>query len=137
LHLLLDDLQLKYVIHNEVLLITSPSKAESDEFMTTRIYPVKGLVLIRNEKGAVEVEFQPLMDAITQTISTKTWQENGGNGTMSTLVIKGRCLLVVSQTQEVHEQITAFLHGLRKAGANGGKETKDFLLPARIGHSAG
>ena len=45
LRLLLDELQLKYVIHNEVLLITSPQKAESDEFMTTKVYPVSDLVL--------------------------------------------------------------------------------------------
>src|SRR5208282_2922779 len=45
LKLLLDDLQLKYVIHNEVLLITSPTKAESDEFMSTKVYPVADLVL--------------------------------------------------------------------------------------------
>ena len=43
LRLLLDELQLKYVVHNEVLLITSPTKAESDEYMATRIYPVKTL----------------------------------------------------------------------------------------------
>ena len=45
LKLLLDDLQLKYVIHNEVLLITTPAKAESDEFMTTKVYPVADIVL--------------------------------------------------------------------------------------------
>jgi hypothetical protein len=45
LKLLLDELQLKYVIHNEVLLITSPTKAESDEYMTTKVYPVADLVL--------------------------------------------------------------------------------------------
>ncbi len=45
LKLLLDDLQLKYVIHNEVLLITSPTKAESDEFMETKAYPVTDLVV--------------------------------------------------------------------------------------------
>src|SRR5208283_234882 len=45
LKLLLDELQLKYVIHNEVLLITSPAKAESDEYMTTKVYPVADLVL--------------------------------------------------------------------------------------------
>ena len=45
LKLLLDELQLKYVVHNEVLLITSPAKAESDEYMTTKVYPVADLVL--------------------------------------------------------------------------------------------
>ena len=43
--LLVDDLQLRYVVHNEVLLITSPAKAESDEYMTTKVYPVADLVL--------------------------------------------------------------------------------------------
>jgi hypothetical protein len=38
-------LQLKYVIHNEVLLITTPEKAESDDYMTTKVYPVADLVL--------------------------------------------------------------------------------------------
>ncbi len=36
---MLDELQLKYVIHNDVLSITGPQKAESDEFMTTKAYP--------------------------------------------------------------------------------------------------
>ena len=36
LKLLLDELKLKWVIHNEVLLITSPEKAESEEYMVTR-----------------------------------------------------------------------------------------------------
>ena len=51
LKLLLDELQLKYVIHNEVLLITSPTKAESDEYMTTKVYPVADLVLPIKEAG--------------------------------------------------------------------------------------
>ena len=51
LKLLLDELQLKYVIKNEVLLITSPAKAESDEYMTTKVYPVADLVLPIKETG--------------------------------------------------------------------------------------
>ena len=51
LKLLLDELQLKYVVHNEVLLITSPAKAESDEYMTTKVYPVADLVLPIKETG--------------------------------------------------------------------------------------
>jgi ferric-dicitrate binding protein FerR (iron transport regulator) len=45
LKLMLDELQLKYVIHNDVLLITSPAKAESDEYMITKVYPVSDVVL--------------------------------------------------------------------------------------------
>ncbi|MEI8376552.1 MAG: VWA domain-containing protein, partial [Planctomycetota bacterium] len=51
LKLMLDELQLKYVVHNEVLLITSPTKAESDEYMTTKVYPVADLVLPIKESG--------------------------------------------------------------------------------------
>jgi len=51
LKLLLDDLQLKYVIHNEVLLITSPAKAEGEEFMITKVYPVTDIVLPIKQAG--------------------------------------------------------------------------------------
>ena len=33
--------------------------------------------------NAQHADFQPLQDLITQTVATKTWQENGGNGTLS------------------------------------------------------
>jgi hypothetical protein len=45
LEIMLDELQLKWVIHKEVLIITSPQKAESDEFMYTKIYGVADLVI--------------------------------------------------------------------------------------------
>ena len=40
LKMVLDEMGLKYVIHNGALLITSPTKAESDDYMTTKAYPV-------------------------------------------------------------------------------------------------
>ena len=51
LKLLLGELQLKYVIHNEVLLITSAAKAESGEYMTTKVYPMADVVLPIKESG--------------------------------------------------------------------------------------
>jgi hypothetical protein len=51
LKLLLDDLQLKYVIHNEVLLITSPAKVDSEEYMTAEVYPLSDLVLPIKDLG--------------------------------------------------------------------------------------
>ncbi len=51
LKMILDELQLKYVIHNEVLLITSPTKAESDEYMVTKAYPVADLVVAGRATG--------------------------------------------------------------------------------------
>ena len=45
LRLLLDELGLKCVVHDEVLLITSPSKAGSEEFLTTKAYPAGDVVI--------------------------------------------------------------------------------------------
>jgi hypothetical protein len=51
LKLMLDELGLKYVVHNEVLLLTSPTKAESEEFLTTKVYPVADLVIPIQQAG--------------------------------------------------------------------------------------
>ena len=127
---LLDDLQLKYVVHDGVLMITSPSKAESDEFMQTRVYIVDDLVLpigagraSQTELG-MQADFQPLQDLLTQTVATKTWQENGGNGSTSTMIVNNHCALVQSQTEEVHEQVVDMLENLRRAGGLPSREPK-------------
>lgn len=136
LRLLLDDLQLKYVIHNEVLLITSPTKAESDEFMLTKFYPVKDLVLVRNDRDEIQTEMGPLMDLIRDIVDMKSWIDNGGNGTMSPYVFQDHCLIVVSQTQEVHEEIGDLLAALRRFAAAEGKGGKELRLPKLPKHAA-
>ena len=87
---ILDELQLKYVIHNEVLLITSPQKAESDDFMVTKAYPVQDLLQIAAD-GTVDL--MPLRDLLQNTVATKSWIDNGGNGTISDIVVGNRVLL--------------------------------------------
>jgi hypothetical protein len=113
LKLLLDELQLKYVIHNEVLLITSPAKAESDEYMITKAYPVGDLVV---PQGGEFANFEPLKETLTSIVAPKTWTDNGGTGDLREMVVGNRLMLVLSQTQEVHEQIEQTLEMLRKAG---------------------
>ena len=113
LRLILDELQLKYVIHNGVLLITNPAKAESDEYMITKAYPVTDLVLPNNDGG---IDVEPIKNFLTNTVATKSWQENGGPGNMSEMFVGNRVLLIVPQTEEVHEQIEGLLETLRKAG---------------------
>ena len=113
LKLVLDEVQLKYVVHHGVLLITSTAKAESDEFMQTRCYPVEDLVLPEDD-GCVN--FTSLDELLTATVATKSWTDNGGTGTLFGFVAGNRPLLVVSQSEEVHEQIENMLEKLRKAG---------------------
>ena len=45
LEIILDELQLKWTIHHDVLMITSPTKAESDEYMYTKCYDVTDLLV--------------------------------------------------------------------------------------------
>ncbi|MEI8376421.1 MAG: hypothetical protein WCJ35_26690 [Planctomycetota bacterium] len=131
LRLLLDELQLKYVIHNEVLLITSPTKVESDECMATRIYPVKDLILFRNENDGIEMEFQPLLDLIRDSVATRTWVDNGGSGSIASYQFQDRCLLVICQTEEVHEKVVTLLAALRRCAAADAKGGNELRLPKR------
>jgi hypothetical protein len=57
------------------------------------------------------VDFQALMDLIQNTISTKSWIDNGGNGTISD--VPSHLSLAISQTWEVHRQIEELLADLR------------------------
>jgi alpha-2-macroglobulin len=118
LKLLLDDLKLKYVIHNGVLVITTPEKAESEEYMQTRVYVVDDLVLPAGDPQIPS--FEPLIELITRTVATKTWAENGGTGTMSPIQVGNHLALVFSQTEEVQEEVAATLEALRRAGGLAG-----------------
>jgi hypothetical protein len=113
LHLVLGECGLKFVIHNEVLLITNSAKADSEEYMETRAYPVQDLVL-PDRDGAVDL--QPLKEVLTRTVAPNRWAANKGSGRIAEFVVGDRPLLMVSQTQEVHEQIDRTLELLRKAG---------------------
>jgi general secretion pathway protein D len=62
--------------------------------------------------GGAQADFQPLMELIQSTIAPDTWQANGGNGAISPFFTN--LSLVVSQTQEVHEQIADLLEQLRR-----------------------
>ena len=53
---------------------------------------------------------------LTNNVATKTWSDNGGTGTLSHIIVGNRVLLVLSQTQEVHDQVEDMLAMLRKAG---------------------
>lgn len=63
-------------------------------------------------RGGSQADFEPLIDLITGTIATATWSELGGPGTIEGF--DTTLSLVVSQTQEVHEQIADLLTQLRR-----------------------
>jgi type II secretory pathway component GspD/PulD (secretin) len=63
-------------------------------------------------KGGSQADFDSLIDLITSTIAAQTWSEVGGPGTIEGF--DTNLSLVVSQTQEVHEEIADLLQQLRR-----------------------
>ena len=113
LRLMLHDLKLTYIIQNEVLLITTPETAEAR--LTTVVYPVADLLEVgRDENGNVVADFDSLIDMITSTVQPTTWDAVGGPGSIARYSVGTALSLVISQTQEVHEEIADVLKLLRK-----------------------
>ncbi len=159
LELTLRDLDLTYVIQDEVLLITTPEEAENR--LTTRIYAVgdlsgssgfpgktvqpsmggmvgMGMFSVKAESAGDEDTGSPaqsearpssvsapeqtvvpssggtLIEMITGTVEPTSWDEVGGPGSIAGVSFRGVDVLVVSQTQDVHEQVARLLDTLRK-----------------------
>ena len=62
--------------------------------------------------GGAQADFDSLIDLITATIAPDTWDDVGGDGSIQGFPTN--LSLVVSQTQEVHEQIADLLDQLRR-----------------------
>lgn len=114
LKLLLDELDLTYLIRNEVLMITS--KTEAENFLTMKVYPVFDLTARPPDAPANKpaLDFQSLIENITSNIAPGSWDEVGGPGAIQSFTNSGA--LVISQTTEVHEEIAQFLKALRDVG---------------------
>jgi hypothetical protein len=103
LRLLLKQIQLTYIIQDEVLIITTPEEAEAQ--LSVCVYDVGDLI------GAKGQALDALIDAIVSCAATETWAENGG-GEAEIRPLPPR-FLVISQTQPVHEEIGDLLATIR------------------------
>ena len=97
LALMLDRLDLDYVIRDEVLMITTKEAARSQ--LDPRIYPIE-----KRQPGR-------LVALIPQVIASETWRQAGGTGYIT--AFNGG--LVVAQTDQIHAQIADFIHKLQRA----------------------
>jgi hypothetical protein len=117
LKLLLGGLDLTYVVGDGYILITSKSDAENEQRVC--VYPVDDLVTTASEfrapvnpSGKNGGDSQNLINVVTSIIAPTTWDEVGGAGS-ATAHVNSRAL-VVSQTDEVHEEVVALLRDLRR-----------------------
>lgn len=124
------------IIKDEVLLITTKEVAEAE--LVTRTYPCADL--------ADDGDYDRLVDAITKTVKPQSWDEVGGPGSIS--VVESCGSLVISQTQDMHDEILQLLRALRAArkasGVIGvahkkapGEKTSSHRRAARRGKTAG
>ncbi len=127
LKLILKDLELTFVVRNEVLSITTPEDAESR--LQTRVYPILDLVTRRAGAKPDEAhDYDSLIDLIIAIIAPDSWDDVGGPGAIDCLPNAGA--LVVSQTRDVHEEIEGLLTALRKT-----KVTQGLGPPSEAGNS--
>lgn len=116
LKLILKELELTYVANNEVLLITT--QEEADTMLTVCIYPVRDLLdpnylpTESDKKRGTPAELIPIKNALITTVAGDTWAENGGGEAEIRALRPG--LLVISQTQAVHEDISNTLAAIRR-----------------------
>src|SRR5262249_16326003 len=103
LRLMLKQHQLTYIIANETLIITTPEQAETN--LVTCVYDVRDLPSGNDE------EIKSLIDAITSCVASESWAVRGGQGEIRPLKPG---VLVISQTQAVHEQVGDLLNSLRQ-----------------------
>ncbi len=95
---ILRPLQLEWVVLNEVILVTTLAKADSDPYMETRIYKI----LQRTDTTM-------LIDKITSEVAPKTWTEAGGCGTLAAWPTNA---VVISQSQRIHRLLENHFAGL-------------------------
>jgi len=62
--------------------------------------------------GGAQADFDSLIELITTTVKPSTWDEVGGPGSVSEF--RNNLSLVISQTQDVHEEIVDLLEQLRR-----------------------
>ncbi len=107
LRLMLKDLDLTYTTRLGALWITTFEYAESH--LTTKVYPVGDLIEQASVADDRVVDYDTLEQAIMSVIAPDAWDQVGGPG-----VIRGIYgSLVVSQTSEIHEEVSRFLQAYR------------------------
>lgn len=111
LRLILRDLDLTYMIRDEVLQITTVEAAEQN--LVNRIYFMEGF-------GDAGDAGNSMSKVIVASIIPDTWEQLGGPSVIIPMISDERPAIIVSTTSDVHDQIKSLLDSLRKAGSTAG-----------------
>jgi hypothetical protein len=105
LDVLLVQYDLTFVVRASGLWITTPEEAEVT--LDMRVYDVSSII-----GRGWNVDFDSLIEPITSSIVPTTWEEVGDHGSIHPISVHGRSLLVVSQTDEAHGEISSLMRAL-------------------------
>jgi hypothetical protein len=109
---LLEPHNLRFVVKEEILIITTPEVKEATT--TLRLYPVRDLI-DPNLLGTAA--YDDLIEAMVSCIAPSTWDEAGGPGTI--IPVENVGALLVGQTEENHLVLAKLLEDLRAANLAG------------------
>jgi alpha-2-macroglobulin len=126
MRLILEPLDLTYVLRHESLTITTPEDAESQ--LTAVLYPVTDLARYRDPEGTVWSDYDTLIGTITSTVMPDSWEDVGGAGYVDGMRYQDTDVLIVAQRQDAHEHIASLLETLRAVTRT---ETADGELPIK------
>jgi len=120
LRVLLGELDLTWVVRDEVLLVTTTEEAES--LFQVVVYPVRDLVTTLEEANHEQYlseaartgkyDFDSLIDTITATVGPESWDAVGGPGAIE--ILHTPTALLISQTENVQEQVLNLLAKMRR-----------------------
>jgi hypothetical protein len=99
--------ELVLVTQNDILKITT--KDQADQLFEPRLYQLD-----------TEADARGLIDVLQATVAPLTWSTVGGSGAIELLSHGQEQWVVVSQTQEVHDQVESFLANMQKAFTGAG-----------------
>lgn len=124
LNLVLRQIDLAWIIEDEVLLVTLPEVAERK--LDTVVYDVRVLLVAQGEAfdddPGAEYDYDGLIEVIKLAVEPGSWDTAGGPGAAAAF----RGMLVVRHWRQVHEEIQALLRKLcekrRQPGPNEGGE---------------
>ena len=114
LALMLEPVQLTWVIEDEVLKVTTTAKAA--EKLDVRVYDVTDLVIARDPRAPGLFSFNSLTTVIQQCVKPASWGDLSGPGSITPVTLPGQSrTLAIRQTQAVHNEVSKLLADLRKA----------------------
>ncbi|MHB8971544.1 MAG: hypothetical protein ACYC3X_04615 [Pirellulaceae bacterium] len=113
LKLMLNELDLTYVVQDPVLKITTPEGAAKE--LAVRVYSVADLAVADRSSLVVDEQdsnYGTILRVITSHVAPESWDDVGGASSAWSFDRWG--ILVVSQTRENHEALDSLLAAVRK-----------------------